>query len=81
MRSAAARPSAHGERSRASRLFDALDEDLDLAAAGEAYVPGLLVGDAEIEEARLAVAMDLSASPMTAPSTQPPDTEPRKLLS
>src|SRR5436305_15054180 len=36
--------------------FDALDKDLDLAAAGEADFPGLLVGDAEIEEARLAVA-------------------------
>ena len=32
-----------------------LDEDLDLAAAGEADIPGLLVGDAEIEQPRLAV--------------------------
>src|SRR5580700_10055193 len=32
-----------------------LDEHLDLAAAGEADVPGLLVGDAEIEQPRLAV--------------------------
>src|SRR5882757_7852165 len=31
------------------------DEDLDLAAAGEAHVPGLLVSDAEIQEPRLAV--------------------------
>ena len=29
---------------------DPLDEDLDLAAAGEADFPGLLVGDAEIEQ-------------------------------
>ena len=33
----------------------ALDEDLDLAAAGEPDLPGLLVADPEIEEARLAV--------------------------
>src|SRR5260221_14796415 len=32
-----------------------LDEHLDLAAAGEADIPGLLVGDAEIEQPRLAV--------------------------
>src|SRR6185369_11713664 len=34
---------------------DPLDEDLHLAAASEPDLPGLLVGDAEIEEARLAV--------------------------
>src|SRR6516164_9211782 len=34
---------------------DPLDVDLDLAAAGEPYVPSLLVSDAEIEEARLAI--------------------------
>src|SRR5262249_23638670 len=32
-----------------------LDEDLDLAAAGEADVPRLLVGDAEVEQPGLAV--------------------------
>src|SRR6516165_10202227 len=32
-----------------------LDEHLDLAAAGEADIPGLLVGDTEIEQPRLAV--------------------------
>src|SRR6266850_2909517 len=32
-----------------------LDEDLDLAAARKADVPGLLVGDAEIQQTRLAV--------------------------
>src|SRR5216684_1044223 len=32
-----------------------LDEYLDLAAAGEANVPGLLICDAEIEQPRLAV--------------------------
>src|SRR5205085_11009692 len=36
--------------------FDALDKDLDLAAAGEADFPGLLVRDPEIEEAWVAVA-------------------------
>src|SRR5256885_17019668 len=36
------------------RLFHLLHEHLDLAAAGEADVPGLLVGDAEIEQLRLA---------------------------
>src|SRR5947199_10336997 len=36
--------------------FDALDKDLDLAAAGQPDLPGLLVADPEIEEARLAVA-------------------------
>src|SRR2546421_2623232 len=41
--------------------FDALDKDLDLAAAGEADFPGLLVRDPEIEEARLAVADRLQA--------------------
>src|SRR5690242_5854998 len=36
--------------------FDTLDKDLDLAAASQSDLPGLLVGDPEIEEARLAVA-------------------------
>src|SRR5262249_27090105 len=35
--------------------FDALDENLDLAAAGEPDFPGLVVADPEIEEPRLAV--------------------------
>src|SRR5205823_10116577 len=49
-----ARPPAPHRESGPS--FDALDKDLDLAAAGEADFPGLLVTDPEIEEARLAVA-------------------------
>src|ERR1700732_4023967 len=38
--------------------FDALDKDLDLAAAGKPDFPGLVVRDAEIEEPRPAVADD-----------------------
>src|SRR5271165_3349043 len=56
-----ARPSGSRSRLRRSHRagaasFDALDKDLDLAAAGEPDLPRLVVGDAEIEEARLAVA-------------------------
>src|SRR5207248_2877474 len=50
---------AHAPRPQRGRecalSFDALDKDLDLAAAGEADFPGLVVGDAEIEQPRLAV--------------------------
>ena len=53
-----------------------------LAAAGEADLPGGLVGDAEGQRLGLArLAMTSSASVTTAPSTQPPDTEPMKLPS
>jgi hypothetical protein len=40
-------------------LFQPLDEDLDLASAGQPYLPGRLVGDAELERLRLTVGHDL----------------------
>src|SRR3954454_9296259 len=46
---------AASRRARASSSVHTLEEDLQLAAAGKADFPGLLVGDAEIEQARLAV--------------------------
>src|SRR5882724_11879323 len=43
-------------QSRAARAsLQLLDIDLQLAAAGQPDLPGLFVGDAEIEQARLAV--------------------------
>ena len=69
-------PLQRRERLRASRDRSPFDEDLDLAAAGEADVPGLLVGDAEFEQPRRAPSMQASASWTTAPSMQPPETEP-----
>src|SRR5204863_8775256 len=47
-------PPAARRESRSSSVHF-LDEDLDLAAAGQADVPGLLVGDAEAEQSRRAV--------------------------
>ena len=53
-----------------------LDEDVDLAAAGQPDVPCLGVGDPEVQQARLARASTSAATSTTAPSTQPPDTAP-----
>src|SRR5208282_5369581 len=50
-----ARASRRALRIARSISLDPLDEDLDLAAASEPDLPGLLVADAEIEQARLAV--------------------------
>ena len=59
-----------------------LDIDLDPAAAGQADPPGGLVGDAEFQHPRLAACRSRRcASVTTAPSTQPPETEPWKLPS
>ncbi len=69
------------DRSGAERLVDALHIYPDLAPAGQSDPPGGLVGDAEFEHAGLAVPITSIASVITAPSTQPPETEPRKLPS
>ena len=54
-----------------------LDEEVDRAAAGEADGEGLVVAVAERDEARgRRRSSTSSASVTTAPSTQPPDTEP-----
>ena len=65
---------AHGDASPVERL----DEEVDRAAAGEADGEGLVVAVAEGDDAsrRSPVCRMSSASVTTAPSTQPPDTEP-----
>ena len=61
---------------RRSRLV-ALHPDVDLAAARQADVPRLLVGDAEVQQPRRRPPRSTcSATSTTAPSTQPPDTAP-----
>ncbi len=53
--------------------------NFDGAAAGEPHRPGILVAHAEFQIARAArPASAFCASPITAPSTQPPETEPLK---
>ena len=47
------------EQRQARRLVEALDEHADLAAAGQADLPGRLVGDAEVERLGLAAGEDV----------------------
>ena len=78
---AVARAAIRGELALRRSLRVLLDEDVDLAAAGQPDVPGLGVGDPEVQQPRLALAQHLGGRPRrrrprrsrpeTAPDTSP----------